>query len=624
MSKINTIALSNFKFFCKEKPINIDGKHLLLYGENGSGKSSLFWGIYTLLEASFKQSVETDKYFQPFGTNEESLVNIYATKQTCPISLKEHCDSCIKIKADDDTEYVLSLLDSTICGNTNAQESRKATDFINYQSIFKFQDFKNSEKPNLYEVFNYSVLPYITFPSFPIKGKTLTNAGAMWEEYKKGPGTTINYKGDTIQVYKNSLEYTNFQKFEKHFNEHFKKLMEFVNSHASDYVKKLGYNIEFELKYTSPSHIKKDKNYEWTPFCIDLIITKYNDQVVQIKKPQSFLNEAKMSAIAVAIRLAIIDQRIGTAVPDALKVLILDDLMISLDMSNRNKLMDLLLDNFAKRYQILFFTHDKNLYNFVDYKIREHNMSSQWMKKEMYVGEDESNKYEYPIIVDGESDSLSKSEKYYEANDYTTCALYIRKALEEIVTGYLPEEYCKNAEGRFVELNVLWKRLLQYTNSIPDDIKKRFSRSKLTILNPSAHYQKLSYPIYKRELLDAIKLIEDIKQIPIKVKILLVDKDTHLKFIHPHQDYSFEFKLKQDMIKGKEMNPTCVIETWQYNGIALYDFVNGNHGTPPAVQEPRLNKMIENLMNIPVLEITKDMFLQNTKLDRGTLKDALS
>lgn len=624
MSKINTITLSNFKFFGKEEILNIDGKHLLLYGENGSGKSSLFWGIYTLLEASFKQSVETDKYFQPFGTNEESLVNIYATKQTCPITLKEHCDSCIKIKADDATEYVLSLLDCTICGNTNAQESRKATDFINYQSIFKFQDFKNSEKPNLYEVFNYSVLPYITFPSFPIKGKTLTNAGAMWEEYKKGPGTTTNYKGDTIQVYKNSLEYTNFQKFEKHFNEHFRNLVEFINSHASDYVKKLGYNIEFELKYTSPSHIKKDKKYEWMPFGIDLIITNYNNQVVQIKKPQSFLNEAKMSAIAVAIRLAIIDHRIGLAVPKALKVLVLDDLMISLDMSNRDKLMDLLLDDFAQRYQILFFTHDPNLYNFVDYKIREHKMSSQWLKKEMYIGEDESNKYEYPVIVDGETDSLSKSKKYYEANDYTTCALYIRKALEEIVTEYLPEEYCKNADGRFVELNVLWKRLLQYTNSIPEDIKKRFSRSRLTILNPSAHYQKLSYPIYKRELYDAIKLIEDLKAISIKVKILLVDKDCHLKFIHPLHNYSFEFKLKQDMIRGKEENPICIIDTWQYNGIILYDFINENHGVPPVVKETRFNKMIENLMSIPILEITKEMFFQNTKLDRGTLKDALS
>lgn len=144
MSKISQITLSNFKFFGKEEVINIGNNHLLLYGENGSGKSSLFWGIYTLLEASFKQSVETDKYFQPFGTNEESLVNIYATKQICPVTNKEHCDSYIKIKSDNNTEYILSLLDSTICGNANAQESRKATDFINYQSIFKFQDFKAS------------------------------------------------------------------------------------------------------------------------------------------------------------------------------------------------------------------------------------------------------------------------------------------------------------------------------------------------------------------------------------------------------------------------------------------------------------------------------------------------
>ena len=170
----------------------------------------------------------------------------------------------------------------------------------------------------------------------------------------------------------------------------------------------------------------------------------------------------------------------------------------------------------------------------------------------------------------------------------------------------------------------MWKRLLQYTNSISEEIKKRFSQSRLTILNPSAHYQKLSYPIYKRELLDAIKLIEDIKQIPIKVKILLVDKDTHLKFIHPNQNYSFEFRLKQDMIKGKEMNPICIIETWQYNGIVLYDFVNGNHGTQPAVQEPKFDKMIDNLTKIPILKITKEMFLQNTYLEKGTLEDALS
>lgn len=623
MSKISQITLSNFKFFGKEEVINIGNNHLLLYGENGSGKSSLFWGIYTLLEASFKQSVETDKYFQPFGTNEESLVNIYATKQICPVTNKEHCDSYIKIKSDNNTEYVLSLLDSTICGNANAQESRKATDFINYQSIFKFQDFKNSEAPELYEVFNYSVLPYITFPSFPIKGKTLTNAGLMWEEYKNGPGTTKNHKNELILVYKNSPEYKNFLALEKHFNENFTKLIEFINAHASDYVKKLGYNIKFELKYTPPTHIKKDKNYEWTAFRIDLIITSYNGQIVQIKKPQSFLNEAKMSAIAVAIRLAIIDQRIGVAVPDALKVLVLDDLMISLDMGNRDKLMDLLLDDFANRYQILFFTHDRMLFDFVDYKIKQYKQDTKWLRKEMYVGEDDIKKQEYPIIIDGECDSYAKAQKYYNAKDYVASALYIRKTLEDFIVNLLPEEYCKHADGKFVKLNTLWNRLLKCTDAIPENIKRRFSQSKLLVLNPSVHYQKLSFPLYKNELSNAIDLIKDLRALAISVKMLLIDTESTLIFKHPSQNYTFEFSLKENMIRGKQENPKCIIKTWQYNDIEFYDFKNGNHGNSPQHKEPRFDKMIENLSHIPELGITKEIFIKNTTIGKGTLEEAL-
>lgn len=625
MSKINTITLSNFKFFGKEEIINIDGKHLLLYGENGSGKSSLFWGIYTLLEASMKKSTDIAKYFKPYQNSSESLVNIHASQMSCVRTHTEHSNSYIQINTTDNVTYTLSLLDNVICGSLSVQESRKATDFINYQSIFKFQDFKNSESPNLYEVFEYSILPYVNFGQFEFKGQTLSNAAAIWNIYKKGPGTTTNKKGDTILVYKNSQDYIDFLKLETHFNNEFGKLIDFINGgdNANKSLKKLGYNFKFELRYNPPSHKKRDKIYEWTPFSIELVITEYNGINICIDRPHTFLNEAKMSALAIAIRLSIINYRINAAVPDALKILVLDDLMISLDMGNRDALMDLLLKDYSDKYQLLFFTHDKNLYTFVDQKIKEHKMDSLWQKKDMYVGEDDSNQYEYPIIIDGEEDSISKVKKYYAANDYTTCSLYIRKALEEIVTESLPDEYCKNAEGRFVELNTLWKRLLRYTNSISDDIKRRFSQSKLTILNPSVHYQKLSYPIYKRELLDAIKLIEDIKRIPIKVKILLVDKDTRLKFIHPHQNYSFEFKLKQDMIRGKEENPICNIVTWQYNGIALYDFVNGNHGVPPVVEETRFNKMIENLMSIPILEITKEMFLQNTYLEKGTLEEAI-
>lgn len=54
MSKIKAIRINNFKFFGKSDPIVLDGRNLLLYGENGSGKSSVYNALYTLFEAASK------------------------------------------------------------------------------------------------------------------------------------------------------------------------------------------------------------------------------------------------------------------------------------------------------------------------------------------------------------------------------------------------------------------------------------------------------------------------------------------------------------------------------------------------------------------------------------------
>ena len=61
MDKIDTLQIHNFKFFDQQEPIKLGGKHLLLYGENGSGKSSIYWALYTLFEASQKQNSEKIK-----------------------------------------------------------------------------------------------------------------------------------------------------------------------------------------------------------------------------------------------------------------------------------------------------------------------------------------------------------------------------------------------------------------------------------------------------------------------------------------------------------------------------------------------------------------------------------
>ncbi len=74
MKRIHSIDLKHFKAFQDTPPIELEGKSLLRYGSNGSGKSSIFWALYTFLQSSQKPPAEVHKYFDP--SHRESLVNI--------------------------------------------------------------------------------------------------------------------------------------------------------------------------------------------------------------------------------------------------------------------------------------------------------------------------------------------------------------------------------------------------------------------------------------------------------------------------------------------------------------------------------------------------------------------
>lgn len=49
--RLDTISITNFKAFKDEQTIELNGKNYLLYGDNGSGKSSIFWSLYTLYQS---------------------------------------------------------------------------------------------------------------------------------------------------------------------------------------------------------------------------------------------------------------------------------------------------------------------------------------------------------------------------------------------------------------------------------------------------------------------------------------------------------------------------------------------------------------------------------------------
>ena len=58
MYRIDKLEIKNFNFFDEAEALNFDGKNILLYGENGSGKSTIYWALYTLLQSSKKDDAK--------------------------------------------------------------------------------------------------------------------------------------------------------------------------------------------------------------------------------------------------------------------------------------------------------------------------------------------------------------------------------------------------------------------------------------------------------------------------------------------------------------------------------------------------------------------------------------
>ena len=94
------------------------------------------------------------------------------------------------------------------------------------------------------------------------------------------------------------------------------------------------------------------------------------------------MNEARLTALALAIRLAMFERRFkGTEIGDVLKVLVLDDLLISLDMSFRMKLVKYLQSaDSLKGYQIIFLTHEKGLFDILQQTLAEDESKWKWLE----------------------------------------------------------------------------------------------------------------------------------------------------------------------------------------------------------------------------------------------------
>ena len=644
---IHTIRLRNFKaFYGEEEKIELNGKHLLMYGENGSGKSSIYWALYTLFQSATKRQDEIQKYFTP--NHEEHLIN---SSHVIENSIPDENANLVPPQSIGLNAYVAVELEDTsmlridsrgIAPGTNheiLEEFNRKSDFISHRLLINFYNFRNSKRINLWEVFVRDVFPF-TLNQNGNGTETLSQrlkaieTGKPFKLYDNGDFSLTrsqewqNVYNQTIIEFNREVEYW--------INELNLKATELYNRFLKDHTDKelrikLAYSEQLEFRKFTPHYYKQNELWyeRWSNLCdlnepeITLSIEEKNefDGFSKIEKPQSHLNEAKLTSISLAVRFSLLDETIRTA--DRGKLLVLDDLLVSLDMSNRDKVINMILDEFAPKYKIQWFTHERNFFDFVLYKIRQRAVLKEWNIKEVFAPETVKCN---PIIIDAGLSYFEKAEKYYETRDYTTCSIYLRKELERLITERIPDEFSKTVDGQYYNLAHYWKLFVERSKSLDNEVRQEvqdlFEQSKLLILNPQAHHS-LDMPLYQMELKKAFELINTIKSDhPVSEMKLLLPRGTVLVFNHPTESYTFEFELKTDFVVNtlngvrSERLPRCKVLTWVYNNDEYWDFQNQKISIPEREIVTDLNKMLGNLLKLP-LQINSEMILQNTKVKHG-------
>jgi hypothetical protein len=183
---------------------------------------------------------------------------------------------------------------------------------------------------------------------------------------------------------------------------------------------------------------------------------------------------------------------------DCLKMLVLDDLLISLDMSNRLKLPEILKNEF-KDFQIFFFTHDKELFEIYKDKM-------DWGKYEIYL--DDSRGIPMAILKQGRSE-LERAKMFYAQKEYDACALLLRKGFEKKLKSYLTTAEQRNKNCEELELAGLIGRAISKSSGESENILQKLNSDRQHILNPLCHIHTKT--IHSEELKNALNDLEKLK-----------------------------------------------------------------------------------------------------------------
>lgn len=470
--QIDTITINDFQGFPPNQavpPIKLGGKNLLLYGENGSGKSTIFTALAELLNR------HPTRAFDSHTEEASCLKHRFSDK-----GLSEGKVS-LAFTVGDPMEWLISRLRAEHEEHEYFDSMSRSSGFLDYRAILRthFLDYQN-ESINLFSLVVGTLLRDVEMPTetatFGMEWKTILNMRGAWlelldldadriddEEYftpldmdrigfdpslylveideedteaddvGEAQSETFPLRAATrfrhfVEIQREQIE-EHIERFAERLRQRLSEIVTLANQFLSNFRSRFEPILEISFDRNAP-YIPADeetlRRVDWESKVTLPLRAVFRGEV--INHPGTLLNEARLTAIALTFYLAAIKVQTPDAAPiTAPRLLVLDDVLIGLDMAHRRPVLELLLQEFPRDrgWQVMLFTYDRAWY-----EVARQELPDTWKRYEMFavgVGD-----YEMPLLV-SDNDSLLRAVEFLERGEIKAAAVHVRSKFETVV-----------------------------------------------------------------------------------------------------------------------------------------------------------------------------------------------
>lgn len=393
--KIERIEIRDFRGFPGryEFKLGKPGHNLLVYGENGSGKSSLFQALKRFFEADAKTDIRVQR--NEFSDAPDPMVML----------------DIAAYDADGNRDPDSGLFEWSETAHPAAaaliQQANKTKGCLDYRTLLETHYIhRDKERVEIFDLLVRAILPHV---ENPISRKPFGEELAGIRADKRKP-----MRGSAKDVYLSRLN---------RFNQGLAAILDTLNTKANGLLRKFFNDVEVRLTLSGKLALSGTGRSKALSSSKVFVAATFCNRQTRLDL-HHFLNEARLSALAIALYLA----SLLLAPPSKLRLLVLDDLLIGIDMSNRMAVLSILREEF-KDWQIILLTHDRVWFETVRMSTLD---EKTWWYAELFAqpahdgvptplwrGQDE-----------GWKDNLERAKQHLAGHDDRAAGVYARAAFE--------------------------------------------------------------------------------------------------------------------------------------------------------------------------------------------------